>query len=111
MKKDDIIFNGFNENLEAENTIYGDYSKKPYFNILLEDKAGFEPEKDWLDIYHYLLKRKLDGIREIYDVELKRHQEYFGELWGADPACWHEEDLSNNRGGVKCKHCNGWFCF
>lgn len=54
MKEDDIIFDYVNENPEAENTGYGDYTKKIYFNVLLEDKGGFEPELDWKDIYEYL---------------------------------------------------------
>ena len=52
-KKDRIIFDFVNENPEAKNTTYGDYSKKIYFNVLLEDKAGFDPEKDWEKIYTY----------------------------------------------------------
>ena len=56
-KNDDIYFDFVNENPEAKNTNYGDYSKKIYFNVLLEDKAGFEPEKDWEDIYNFLIKK------------------------------------------------------
>jgi hypothetical protein len=33
-----------------ENDALGDYSKKIYFNVLLEDKAGFYAEKDWYDV-------------------------------------------------------------
>jgi len=36
-----------NENPEEKNTEYADFSLKPYFNVLIDDKAGFEPEKDW----------------------------------------------------------------
>lgn len=53
--KDGIRFMYCNENPEAENTTYGDYTKKPYFNILLDDKAGFDPEFDWYPIYNYLV--------------------------------------------------------
>ena len=34
-------FTYFNQNPEIENTETGDYSIKPYFNILIDDKAGF----------------------------------------------------------------------
>lgn len=44
----------FNENPLVENTSYADFSKKYYFSILLDDKAGFEPEKDWYDIYMFV---------------------------------------------------------
>jgi hypothetical protein len=33
-----------------------DFSQKFYFDILLDDKAGFEAESDWEEIYNYLLK-------------------------------------------------------
>jgi len=36
-----------NENPEVENTSLGDFSKKPYVNVILDDKAGFEGAIDW----------------------------------------------------------------
>ncbi|MEL6925038.1 MAG: hypothetical protein AAFO94_13395 [Bacteroidota bacterium] len=39
-----------NENPEALNIKYGHYDKKPYFNVLFEDKAGFDPHEDWLRV-------------------------------------------------------------
>lgn len=50
-KLDNIIFDYVNENPEVANTTYGDYTKKLYYNILLDDKAGFDPETDWRKIY------------------------------------------------------------
>jgi hypothetical protein len=41
-----IIFKYVNKNPEAKDTDYGTFQEKLYFNILLEDKAGFEPQ-DW----------------------------------------------------------------
>lgn len=35
---------------------YQSFTNKPYFNILLDDKAGFDPESDWEDLYNYLKK-------------------------------------------------------
>ena len=32
------------------------------------------------------------------------------DLFEADPNCEHEI-VDAIGGGVKCKHCNGWFCF
>lgn len=52
-----IIFDFVNENPEVatgQNTKYGNYDKKPYFNVLFEDKAGFNPMKDWFDVYDLL---------------------------------------------------------
>jgi hypothetical protein len=56
LEEEGIVFDFFNENPEAMDTNYGSYTKKPYFNVLLEDKGGFEPEKDWEEIYNYLMK-------------------------------------------------------
>ena len=52
-KLDDIHFDGINVNLETDPSEYADYSFKPYFNVLLEDKAGFEPEEDWKRIIDF----------------------------------------------------------
>ena len=55
-----LCYNGIwpdhiNENPEEEHTEYADFSKKPYFNILIDDKAGFEPETDWTAIKQELI--------------------------------------------------------
>lgn len=42
-----IFFKYVNSNPEVPNTEYADFSDKFYFNILLDDKAGFEAETDW----------------------------------------------------------------
>lgn len=43
-----IKFDYINENPECvTGTGYGNYDKKPFYNILLDDRAGFEPETDW----------------------------------------------------------------
>lgn len=46
LKKNDIIIDYINENPVEGNTVYANFSKKPYFSILLDDKAGFE-KSDW----------------------------------------------------------------
>lgn len=48
-----IKFDAFNENPEVPNTEYGDFRDKFFFDILLDDKAGFDPETDWdIVIWH-----------------------------------------------------------
>ncbi|PTB98046.1 hypothetical protein C9994_00380 [Marivirga lumbricoides] len=42
-----IYLSYVNENPEVINKRYGNYSKKPYFNVLFEDKAGFDALSDW----------------------------------------------------------------
>jgi hypothetical protein len=51
--EDGIHFDYVNKNPDVENTKYGYYEDKPYFNVLFEDKAGFDPENDWYKIKEY----------------------------------------------------------
>ncbi len=44
-----VHFKGLNETPVA-NTKTGDFTKKPYFSILIDDKAGFDPA-DWELVY------------------------------------------------------------
>jgi len=55
----DIKFNYINENPEVETDLkgYGNYDKKPYMNVLFEDKAGFDPESDWELVYDLLTEK------------------------------------------------------
>lgn len=58
-KSDNIHFKYVNENPEVPTDPkgYGNYDKKPYMNVLFEDKAGFNPETDWQEVYGLLLER------------------------------------------------------
>lgn len=49
----EIKFKYVNENPEVLSTGYGCYDKKMYFNILMDDKAGFDPYTDWKEIMEY----------------------------------------------------------
>lgn len=44
----------FNYNPYIQNTDTGCFDRKFYFSILLDDKAGFDPDTDWKLIYEYL---------------------------------------------------------
>jgi hypothetical protein len=52
-KEHGIIFEYANKNPDVKNTIYGYYEDKPYFNVLFEDKAGFDAEEDWFEVGKY----------------------------------------------------------
>jgi hypothetical protein len=58
-KESGIHFQYVNENPEVATDLngYGCYDKKPYINVLFEDKAGFNPETEWLEVLE-LLKEK-----------------------------------------------------
>ncbi len=50
----EIVVDFFNENPLEANTKFGDFSKKFYFSILLDDKAGFDPDCDWRNVMEAL---------------------------------------------------------
>lgn len=54
-KNDGILFKYINENPEISNErgSFGYYKNKYYFNVLFEDKAGFNPTRDWKFLYQY----------------------------------------------------------
>lgn len=55
LEKDGIHFKYINENPEVTGAkgAFGYYDKKPYYNVLFEDKAGFDPDEDWKPILEY----------------------------------------------------------
>jgi len=52
-KSNNINFKHVNKNPEVENTKYGFFEMKPYFNVLFENKAGFNAETDWILLKNY----------------------------------------------------------
>jgi hypothetical protein len=51
-----IRFDYLNENPECPNTDYADFSGKFYFNVLIDDKAGFDPATGWREISRTLME-------------------------------------------------------
>jgi hypothetical protein len=45
-----VYFKFINENPDCPSTGYGCYDKKFYFNVLIEDKAGFDAEVGWEEV-------------------------------------------------------------
>lgn len=66
-----IKFKWVNENPEVptDNNGYGYYEQKPYFNVLFEDKAGFDPNEDWEDIRDYFRGRNSFILRTFYKLK------------------------------------------
>lgn len=60
--KHGMNFVGFNSNPEVPNTETGDFSVKFYFNLLIDDKAGFR-SKHWKELFMYIVKYR-KGIEE-----------------------------------------------
>ena len=76
LNKQDIRFNYVNANPMCQNTELCDFSRKFYLNIILDDKAGFEGETDWM-----LIKKEL---RRIGEWEPKQQWSFDGCFWGVD---------------------------
>ena len=51
---DNILISFFNQNPYIQNTKTGCFDEKFYFSVLLDDKAGFDPDTDWKLIYNHL---------------------------------------------------------
>ena len=56
MEKDYIKFDFINHNYDVKDTDIQYFGDKLYFNVGLDDKFGFDPEKDWVEILEYLKK-------------------------------------------------------
>jgi hypothetical protein len=55
-KENNIKFDYININPETENNELSCFDEKTYFNVGIDDKFGFEAEKDWKVIYDYLVE-------------------------------------------------------
>jgi hypothetical protein len=64
-----------NSNLECKGASYADFSFKPYFNILIDDKSGMEPEIDWLLVGKTLEDVTGDSIIKWNETKQKRLQD------------------------------------
>lgn len=71
-KEEGINFKWVNANPDVKNTAYGCYEFKPYFNVLFEDKSGFDP-LEWPYIIE-MLKYYPDGYGLMSDEDIKDHR-------------------------------------
>lgn len=51
-----IIVDYVNQNPEAKDTARACFAQKPYYNIVIDDRAGFEPETDWAELKCQLIE-------------------------------------------------------
>lgn len=65
LKTHDINIDFYNENPECESTDICDFNSKFYTDLIIEDKAGWNPYKDWSLLYVHLLLIKESGTEEI----------------------------------------------
>ena len=45
-----------NQNPEAKDTPRASFASKMYYNIVIDDRAGFEPETDWAEMKRQLIE-------------------------------------------------------
>lgn len=71
-EEEGIHFKYVNCNPDAENTTYGCYDFKPYFNILFDDKSGFDPI-EWPYVIE-LLEYYPDGFGQMSSEEIEEYR-------------------------------------
>lgn len=71
----------FNENPMFANTEYGCFDQKFYFSILIDDKAGFDPDTEWKMIRDFLQKQN----RNIDDELRHKIQKIIDRNMGSNP--------------------------
>lgn len=54
MKKHGILFDYIGTNPEVPDTELSCFKDKTYFNVGFDDKFGFDPDTDWIDILRWL---------------------------------------------------------
>jgi len=59
LRANGIKFDSINKNRFEKSSARANFEEKFYFNILIEDKAGFEPDTDW-----ELIKNELQRLGE-----------------------------------------------
>ena len=54
LRENGIKFDHINENpgISSRHGNFGCYDKKFYFNVLMDDKAGYDPETEWFQLYN-----------------------------------------------------------
>ena len=75
LEDNEIYFNYLNENPEVPSTDVGDFIKKFYFNVLFDDKAGFNPITDWEKILK-LVKAFEENRVELVGEDLERFLDF-----------------------------------
>ncbi len=75
----EIHFKYVNENLDCPNTAFGCFDKKFYYNIMLEDKAGFDASEDWDEI-----DEALNEIDNAFVIEIEKV---------GKPTFWYKDEV------------------
>jgi len=63
LKVEGVIFDYINDSPVTEPTALASFEKKPYFNVLVDDKAGFDATVEWEVLLFYLMSKT-----QLYDL-------------------------------------------
>ncbi len=83
LSKHCINFDYVNRNPECTSSSVCCFDKKFYFDILLDDKAGFDPKQDWTSVKNCLIKfKEFKRIRRFYTTNevIEKLETKFQEL-------------------------------
>lgn len=91
-KENNINFKYVNENPEVQTQIngYGCYDSKPYMNLLLEDKAGFDPYTDWQHMKNWF---KLGQVDYYSNFALESQTQISTNIYGGEFKCCTENSV------------------
>ena len=93
-----IKWDYINENPEVITNLdcYGCYDKKPYYNVLMDDKAGFDAENDWVELNEYLRhKYAKASSHHWFEIVVERifknnYNTMVASISGVDETKWNE---------------------
>lgn len=74
LENDNIHFDFINENPMEKNTEYACFDKKFYFNVIIDDKAGFDAETDWYDVFKFCQKQLIIKMM-LFDAEINLYDD------------------------------------
>lgn len=111
-EENEIHFDYLNENTDVytDTQGYGNYDKKFYFNVLIDDKAGFDPKLEWESIYWFLKPQNDNPYIIKYEPIIKVIREY-NPNYGDDKKCicghpyYRHFDTYEKMSVVGCKYC------
>jgi len=114
-KENEIHFDYINENPDVQTDIngYGNYDKKIYFNVLIDDKAGFDALLEWEPIYWHFISQDDQPYIKNTTSEIEVTYKY-NPNYGDDKECicghpyYRHFDTYENMATVGCKYCQ---CF
>jgi len=87
LKEHNIVLDYHNENPECGDTKIAEFTSKFYFNILVDDKAGFEAHKDWGELnksiatYKDLVVSYDDSLQKLADSIVGKLECRAGDEW------------------------------